>query len=457
MSTVTEFDITWERELLETCLAYPDDDHAIRAIATARPEWFMSKLNRRFWSLMLGVTKTHGCLDIVALFNAVNTCDAPDDERSAMRAMVYGGTVLGTGDCKHALARLRESYMRREMAKRLDRLARSLSDATENLDEMLPEVNDALTVLHQDTAGRDMEESTFENEVGLWLERQPQYADMSKMQMVRFGIPVLDEALIVGPGALVVMAAMTSAGKTSLAIQGLHQTLAAGFRPMIFSLEMDDAEISARLIASLSGVDSGQAMRGFGEAFIGSDKRRWIQEAAAKILKVTKVPGRRFEAVAAKIRECHRKHHVQVVFVDYFTLLNPPDLQRRTSASTAYLLGEMSKGFKALAVDLGIAIVLISQFSRKGSEGERPTLDWLKETSQLEQDANAVLMMWTEKATYGPDEDRVVLIEIQKNRGGRRWVNAKTKFNPGSGRFTPEQHNTQPVQLPEPSIGEDYL
>lgn len=433
----SEFDSRWEKTLLESCLAYPEDEHSIQALGSARPEWFLTSTLRKFWALMLQVVREVGTLDIVALHVASQTSNLDATERSQLMDMIAGGTVWGPGDCRHALVRVRESYLRREMAKRLDRLSRTLQDATEDLEDTLPQVTEALTALSQDAAGRDMEESSFEDQVALWLGRKGQYPDMRKLRMVQFGIPDVDEELVAGPGSLVVLAAMTSAGKTSLAIQGLHQTLAAGFRPMIFSLEMDDAEIAARLIASMTGIESGQALRGFGEAYIQGDDRRDLILAAQQILKVTKVPGRRFEAVAAKIRESYRKHRVEVVFVDYFTLLNPPDLQRRTSASVAYQLGEMSKGFKALAVELGIVIVLVSQFSRKGAEGERPTLDWLKETSQLEQDANAVLMMWTEKARYEPDDDRTVFIEIQKNRGGKRWKKATTIFRPATGRFTP--------------------
>ena len=108
----------------------------------------------------------------------------------------------------------------------------------------------------------------------------------------------------------------------------------------------------------------------------------------------------------------------------------------------------MSASFKAMAKDLGISVILLSQFNREVADGERPRLENLKETGGLEQDASWVILAWTEKPEYEPDEDRIVFMELAKNRGGKRWKRARVKFMPAKNRFVEQQNETDQPLIP---------
>lgn len=273
--------------------------------------------------------------------------------------------------------------------------------------------------------------------------------DMTRgTEMVKFGLPGLDGHVVVEPGSLGVIAGKTSAGKTSLCVQALIKTTQAGKPCLVFSLEMTREEIAARWAGLRRGRDSREIKTGRAKdehAVINrtDDFVSTINEAYNTWV-VNDDVCLSYDSICKVIRREVELKKIQVVFIDYFTLVNPPDT-RNKNANTAFILGQMSKGFKALAKELKICIVLMSQFNREVDDGEEPYLKHLRETGQLEQDANWVLLLWTNRKTYEPKELRDVWIKIEKNRGGERYGKAYVEFNPATGSFTQIERSTEPV------------
>ena len=250
----------------------------------------------------------------------------------------------------------------------------------------------------------------------------------------RFGIPTLDQFLVARPGSLGIIAGKSSIGKSALAIQIQAHTPDS----LLLSLEMEDEEIGARLLSHHTGMSSEGFLKGTNPPV---DVDMDLFERAHKM---TRFKSRTFEGILAAVRLAVRKMGIRVVIVDYFQLLDPPDIK---NASVAYRLGKMSASFKAMAKDLGICVILLSQFNREVADGERPRLENLKETGGLEQDANWVILAWTEKAEYEPDEDRIVFMELAKNRGGKRWKKARTRYMPEKNKFVEQQNETMPILI----------
>lgn len=267
----------------------------------------------------------------------------------------------------------------------------------------------------------------------------PLMGDDQAMHMVRVGLEAIDHALVAGPGSLGVIAGKTSTGKTTFATQALIRTMQHGRRAMMFSLEMTREEIGARFIANYCGIDSYDVMCGraadLASKDAGTPEFKEAIRVASEAMVVSDGVCTSFDGICKVIRREVANSGVQVVFVDYFTLVNPPDTHTR-NANIAYILGQMSKGFKALAKELAIVIVLISQFNREVDDGEEPFLRHLRETGQLEQDANWVILLWTGQKSYGPDQSRDVWVKIEKNRGGKRNVRCYADFDPATGRFS---------------------
>lgn len=251
--------------------------------------------------------------------------------------------------------------------------------------------------------------------------------------LIRWGLPRLDDAIRSHPGSLGVIAAKTSAGKSSLAMQAALQTANRGTHTLVLGLEMTRDELATRMMGQWLGCDSWKLANGQAPV---CDRPVWMDTLHVH----DRIPHGGFEEACSLIRRQSRKG-VRVVFVDYWTLVRPVITLKSTSV--AFMLGEMSRGFKQLAKDTDTHIVLVSQFNREVKEAQRPTLENLRETGQLEQDASWVLMMWAEKEKYAPDERRTIFMELQKNRSGRRWVECCALFDAAVGNFAEVERTTE--------------
>jgi replicative DNA helicase len=257
--------------------------------------------------------------------------------------------------------------------------------------------------------------------------------------VIRIGIPTIDQFIVARPGSLGVIAGKSSVGKSALAIQLQVHTP----NSLLLSFEMGDEEVEARLLSHHTGLSAEGFLR-------GTHPPMDIPEEIFKVShKITDFKTREFRGILAMVKSCVRKLGIRAVIVDYFQLMDPPDIK---NAAVAYRLSKMSGDFKTMAKQLGVAVALLSQFNREVADGERPKLENLKETGGLGDDANWVLMCWTERPDYQPDEDRIVFMELAKNRGGRRWVKARTLFMPEKTRFTEQQQETDRVLIPTDSI-----
>lgn len=231
------------------------------------------------------------------------------------------------------------------------------------------------------------------------------------------GVPMLDRCLKGGlrPGKLLVLAARPSVGKSSFSM-ALSQALAANGYPVLFlSQEMPADELVDRSLSAEARVDgealsSGRSLSDDAWASI----TRAVEGLARHPLWVDDQPALKLLDIRAKAR---RVPGLKVLVLDYLQLCSST-LTRETRAAQ---VGEISRGLKALAKELGIAILALSQLNREVEKrpGKRPILADLRDSGEIEQDADAVLTLWplADKPELGAFP---VGLEVLKNRGGRR-------------------------------------
>ena len=244
-----------------------------------------------------------------------------------------------------------------------------------------------------------------------------------------FGIPFIDLELNATSRRLGVIAAKTSAGKSSISYQICVQSAAKGRRVLLVSLESDKEEVASALAANMSGMSRSDIMRRGTHGF----DSHLLNAVKANVSGFYAGSGATWERLDNAIRAEHRRRPFDVVIVDYFTLLNPPEYKGRNMAS---LYGEISKASKRLAQELECSVILLSQFNRGVEDGQEPHLENLRETGQLEQDADWALLLWA-KAEDEADGTRIVYAKGAKNRGGKRGFKGKMTFYPAQSRFEP--------------------
>ncbi len=236
---------------------------------------------------------------------------------------------------------------------------------------------------------------------------------------VATGYTDLDELLSgLQPSTLNVVGARPSMGKTAFAL-GIASTVAkAGLPVLFFSLEMGHKELTQRVLASESRVDSSKFRTGRLSQQDWSKIGRAIAELEHAPLYIDDNPLITVMEMRAKARRLvARTGKIGAIIVDYLQLMTG-----RSSAENRQVeVSELSRGLKILARELKVPIVALSQLSRglESRQDKRPMLSDLRESGSIEQDADVVMFLYRDEV-YNPDSaDRgSAEVIVSKHRNG---------------------------------------
>ena len=228
---------------------------------------------------------------------------------------------------------------------------------------------------------------------------------------------------------LIILGARPSIGKTAMALSmmqhiSLDRKIPCGF----FSLEMSTELIGMRILAQESRVSMSKIRSGM----IKIDEIQKIQDAAGRWfeapLYIVDTPNMRLLELRSMARRMVEKHGVKIIFIDYIGLI----ATENPTAPVFEQVSEISKSLKALARELKIPIVALSQVSRN-AEGEEPNLAQLRGSGSVEQDADVVMFLHRERLKdESPIQDAKLILAKQRNGA---TGDIKIKFIPAYSKF----------------------
>ncbi len=166
------------------------------------------------------------------------------------------------------------------------------------------------------------------------------------------------------------------------------------------SLEMSSEQLATRLLAMKTGIDAGNIRRGKLEKSKRNDEFAKLVKASAELHKlpiyIDDTPMQSIAAVRTRARRLKRKHNLGLLVVDYLQLLH--GVNKSSQASRVQEISEISMGLKAIAKELNIPVLALSQLSRavEQREDKRPQLSDLRESGSIEQDADQVMFIYRE-------------------------------------------------------------
>lgn len=261
-----------------------------------------------------------------------------------------------------------------------------------------------------------------------------------------------------GAGELHVLAGRPGMGKSAAAGSIALNAARAGKRVLFFSLEMTRAELVERWLASLTGISTEDQRKG------ALDSRAWdrlldtAEELKAFPLIVDDQPRLSVAQMRQRARRVRRRHGLDLVIVDHLQLIRLGGKQE----SRRIEVGEASGMLKALAKELGLPILLLSQLNREVEkrDNKRPMLADLRESGDIEQDADVVLLLYRDEYYLDREEPHrrggescenfnsryadwierceqvrgIAEIAVAKNRHGRTGM-ARVHFDAGRQRF----------------------
>lgn len=205
---------------------------------------------------------------------------------------------------------------------------------------------------------------------------------------------------------LLILAGRPSMGKTALAVNWAFNAAKAyadsggeeGGRVAFFSLEMSSDQLASRILSEQSGI-SGDAIR---KGNIKQDDFKAFVEASQRMsqvpLYIDDTPALSIGAVRTRSRRLMRQHGLDMVIIDYLQLLRGTG-SKRGQENRVQEISEITMGLKAIAKELDIPVIALSQLSRavEQREDKRPQLSDLRESGSIEQDADAVMFVYREE------------------------------------------------------------
>jgi replicative DNA helicase len=221
-------------------------------------------------------------------------------------------------------------------------------------------------------------------------------------------------------GDLVIVAGRPSMGKTTLAVNMAEY---AAVNPKykssvaIFSMEMPSEQLMTRMLSSIGGVNLGALRSG------RISDEDWVRVTSATSqlsesrIFIDETPGLTPTDLRARARRVKREHGLDLVVVDYLQLMQVPG----TKENRATEISEISRGLKALAKELAIPVIALSQLNRgvEQREHKKPVMSDLRESGAIEQDADIILLIYREEV-YDKNTTKkgIAEIDIAKHRNG---------------------------------------
>ncbi|MCU0483418.1 MAG: replicative DNA helicase, partial [Chloroflexi bacterium] len=212
---------------------------------------------------------------------------------------------------------------------------------------------------------------------------------------------------------LVVLAARPSIGKTSLALN-IAEHAAINNTPRrtigLFSLEMSKEQLVLRLLSSVGSIDSQRLRSGFLDEldFVGVSRAMTALSEAP--IYIDDTPNISTMELRTKARRLQAEAGLDLIIVDYLQLMQSSITTK--DANRVQEVSEISRGLKALARELKVPVLALSQLSRQPEmrESREPRLSDLRESGSIEQDADLVIFLWREKerAAEGESEGEVI-------------------------------------------------
>lgn len=232
---------------------------------------------------------------------------------------------------------------------------------------------------------------------------------------------------------LIILAARPGTGKTSFAMSlAYNVAMYYSNTVAVFSLEMGREQLVQRLIAMETQIDTHRLRLGQ----VPDNQLKIVFDAMGRLAQapiyIEDTPGISIMELRSKARRLQSQHGVSLIIIDYLQLMSGRGKENRVQE-----VGEISRGLKALARELNVPVIALSQLSRavEGRQSHVPMLSDLRESGSIEQDADIVMFIYRDEL-YNKDSDKkgIAEIHIAKHRNGPVGV-VNMRFDPSTTRF----------------------
>ncbi|MCR4739922.1 MAG: replicative DNA helicase [Lachnospiraceae bacterium] len=375
-------------------------------------------------------------VDVVTLQNKLKEKDAPEEISSLEFLEGIIDSTITSANVKHYAEMVRDKALYRRLIGILDRISADCYEPKAPIDEIFEKAEkDIFDIVQKRNTG---EYTPIRDIVAEALRRMQRIASLGGgLTGTASGFKDLDEMTSgFQPSDLILIAARPSMGKTAFVLNiAEYVTLRENKCVAIFSLEMSKEQLINRLIS----VDSMVEATKIREASFEDNEAGSIVETANKLagskLIIDDTSNISLGALQSKCRKFKLEMGLDMVIIDYLQLMSVENTRKNDSRQNE--VSAISRGLKALARELNVPVIALSQLSRdvEKRENKRPILSDLRESGAIEQDADVVMFLYREDYYKKDTEDKnVAEVILAKQRNGPigsvklTWLGKYTKF-----------------------------
>jgi replicative DNA helicase len=382
-------------------------EEAAMVITDLPPEVFFKEAHRAIWQAIRDLNSSGVAIDLLTVTQRLKKAGTLQIAGGAHYLSKLTNRISSPASLQAHQLVLRQTYISRRHREVCQEMylasSEETSDPLETLDRNRKALDELhlLTVLHRPTDLNEVAQQSVTD-----AKRRADRAERGEVGGVPTGLPHLDQ--MTGgwqKGDLIILAARPSMGKTSMAMNMGLAAAKAGKKVRIFSLEVRAQNLVDKMILSYLDIDSNDYRLGY----ITASQWETIEGARKLVgglpVRIDDHSSSTFPHMKAVVRgDIRAGNKPDLVIIDYLQLATPEKGNRNYNRENE--VAQMSRAAKAIAKDLDIPVILLSQMSREVEKrkGNRPQLSDLRESGAIEQDADLVVFLWR-PWVYGKEVD----------------------------------------------------
>ncbi len=424
---VLPHDVVAERALLGACILEGGQEMLARCIeARLVPESFLKGSHQSVYKALVALYDVGTPIDDITLANQLQK--QGDFERVEGHAGINALTqwIETTGHAPYYLQIVRDKYLLRRLIRTASKTVENCYSQQNSLEHFLEEVEQEFFKISEDRISesakhvKDSVDQVVSLVYQLIEQKKPNHGILSgfkDLDSMTFGFH---------PQEMIVLAARPSVGKTAFAMNLAENVVVPpGQRvkpaaTLVFSLEMNTESLAMRLLSSHARIN----MKRMRDGFLSNEEKTDMLKAAKRLkeapLWIDDSGGLNILELRAKARRFKSRMDLGLIIIDYLQLISGTD--SRTPREQQ--ISEISRSIKAMAKELNVPIVVLSQLNRDSEREKRePRLSDLRESGSIEQDADVVCILHrvgngSSEETPSDDQSERIDLVIAKQRNG---------------------------------------
>ncbi|MFA5997075.1 MAG: replicative DNA helicase [Candidatus Paceibacterota bacterium] len=405
-----------EKALLGSLMLRPEGMYDVSDLVT-RETFYVDK-HRMLFDAMIELHTRHEPIDLLSVSTRLK-------ERGKFEAIGGGSyiaelvdSVPSSTNAKHYAEIIQRKYILRALIDAAAHISELGYNEAEVIENVLDEAEKKIYSVTNSSASKKFVslKDTLEE---AWDRLDKMHKDGGVLRGVPSGFPALD-TLLSGfqKSDLIILAARPSMGKTTLALDIARQAATMHNIPVgIFSLEMNTQQLVDRMLSAEARVNAWKLRTGKLSLDEDFDKLRGSLDRLSKApIFIDDQSGNTIMKMRSAARKLKSEHGLGLIIVDYLQLMNTS----KHYDSMVNQVTEISHSLKALAKDLDVPVIALSQLSRAlESRGGKPKLSDLRDSGSIEQDADVVMFIHREdKMDKNMEKTNIAEIIVEKHRNG---------------------------------------